>query len=212
MAGAFDKLKPVTTFPPLTRYGLPIDFAPMYRLLLFLTPLLLQACQTDITPAGGDTAGFFDLAAYMDEQSDSLTAARTVVTKTIVLNGQEETKELRELDFSADLRLFREADINKPAWIDKYRREERTGAGSTTEIYTALDSNLQTRRLAISRRADGAPTEVSILRRTGTVLSEGDHQLTYRPASGYRIRTLQDNRFGDDLDAIITVDWVQKKR
>ena len=155
---------------------------------------------------------FFDLAGYIDAQVDSLNALHPTVEKTVVLNGTEETKQLTDLNFATDLRLFREADINKPAWLDKYAVTTGMEDGRRVKTYTATDSSMQTRRLAVVSGEDGRPRRIDIERRTGTVLSKGKHELTYTPATGYRIRTDQVNRFGDDLDATITVRWDKKKR
>ncbi len=151
---------------------------------------------------------FFDLSGYMQAQIDSLTALQPPVRKTVILNGTEETKQLTDLRFATDLRMFREADINKPAWLDKYTvTNENAGGGAQVQRYVATDSSLQTRQLDITLSNDNTPTKIVVYRKTGTILSDGDHVLTYDPAVGYGIRTEQVNRFGEDLDATITVRW-----
>ena len=186
-------------------------YAQMYRSLLLLLIAVGSSCAP--TPAAEQLPGdaFFDLSGYIDAQVDSLQALQPTVTKTIVLNGTEETKELTNLDFGADLRVFREADINKPAYRDKYRVERHDEGRMLITIYTATDSSMQTRELAIST-VRGTPEQITIRRKTGTVLSDGNHLLEYRPDYGYRMRTVQVNRFGDDLNASIAVEWTQKKR
>ena len=178
----------------------------MTMLRLLLPALLLTGCYADELRQEMSQEPFFDLAGYMQEQVDSLTAAGTTVEKTITLNGTTETHELSNLNFGNDLRVFREADINKPAWLDKYDVQREEANGQLTRTYTALDSSLQTRQLTVTTR-DDRPVEISIRRHTGTVLSDGDHHLTYSPRSGYRIRSEQVNRFGEDLNADITVRW-----
>ncbi|CAH1001519.1 hypothetical protein LEM8419_02422 [Neolewinella maritima] len=177
-------------------------------LLLLLCFPLLTGCYADELQQDMEREPFFDLAGYIDAQVDSLTALDPTVRKTIVLNGVEESKELDDLRFATDLRLFREADINKPAWLDKYTlaEEEAQGGGAQVRVYTATDSSMQTRQLEVTL-IDDRPTKIVVLRKTGTVLSDGTHRLTYDPALGYDIRTEQVNRFGDDLDATITVRW-----
>ena len=180
-----------------------------FRLLLIA--LLFSGCYAGEVERDLNREPFFDLAGYIDAQVDSLTALRPTVEKTVVLNGTEETKQLTDLNFATDLRLFREADINKPAWLDKYSVATEERGGSRARIYTATDSSLQTRLLEVVTGPEDQPERILIERRTGTVLSDGNHRLVYSPASGYEIHTEQTNRFGDDLDATITVRWVQKK-
>ena len=178
----------------------------MFRLLALF--LLLTGCYVEEVQQDMEREPFFDLAGYMQAQIDSLTALQPAVRKTVVLNGKEETKELTDLRFATDLRMFREADINKPAWLDKYTvTREEAGGGAQVQRYVATDSSMQTRQLEVTLRDDGTPTQVTVYRKTGTVLSDGDHILTYDPAVGYDIRTEQVNRFGEDLNATITVRW-----
>ena len=176
----------------------------MLRFLPLL--LLLTACYAEEVREDMSRDPFFNLQAYIDRQVDSLQAADIAVTKTITLNGTTETQELADLKFANDLRIFREADINKPAWLDKYRSEREERDGQLVQTYTALDSSLQTRELTVVSE-DGDPIRIEILRKTGTVLSDGLHRMVYQPASGYSMRTRQRNRFGEDLNADIRVEW-----
>jgi hypothetical protein len=177
----------------------------MLRYLAFF-PFLFLACNAEELAEENQQEPFFDLAGYIDRQVDSLNEVRPTVTKTIVLNGQREEQQRQDVDFAADLRVLRDSDINRPAWLDKYTVEQSTTGGRRSEVYSALDSSLQTRELRIMYR-DGKPEEITVFRRTGTVLSDGDHYLSYRPDRGYTLRSEQVNRFGDDLNADIRVSW-----
>ncbi|SEQ72174.1 hypothetical protein [Neolewinella agarilytica] len=175
-------------------------------ILLFLLPLFF-ACTPDSAEVSSDKAAFFDLRSYVNEEVDRLTSRKTKVTKTITLNGKTETKELDDLNFANDLRVFREADINKPAWLEKYETKRKALSGShQITTYEALDSNLVTRQLLVEEDL-GEVTRITIQRKTGTVLSNGNHWLEYVPATGYSMTTRQKNRFGEDVDARIVVDW-----
>jgi len=180
-------------------------------LLLTLAALVLPGCYADELDRELELDPFFDLATYIDQQVDSLEQLAPTVEKTIVLNGQQERKRLSDLDFKNDLRTFRDADINKPAWLDKYTVSQQQDGPTLVRTYTAQDSSLQTRSLVVTSE-DGQPTRIEIYRTTGTVLSHGEHHLYYDPDSGYGIRTVQTNRLGEDLNADITVQWAQKKR
>ncbi len=171
-------------------------------LFLPLFLLLLTACYADELEEKTQLDPFFDLRGYMTQQIDSLTAARPLVTKTVILNGQEEEQVRDDVNFSTDLRAFREADINKPAWFDKYKTVKRDGV----TLYEAQDSSLQTQRLLVQQQG-GRTVQIDIVRKTGTLLSDGIQELTYRPASGYTIDTEQTNRFGGDVVASVSVYW-----
>ena len=172
--------------------------------------LLLTGCYAEEIQRELQDEPFFDLSGYIDRQVDSLQTAGTVVTKSITLNGTSETREITDLNFANDLRVFREADINKPAWVDKYTVEREADGNRVVRTYVAVDSSMQTRRLRVVTMADD-PVLIEIYRKTGTVLSDGRHQMTYEPTSGYEMVSRQINRFGEDLDADIEVRWKKKR-
>ena len=120
----------------------------MFRPLVLL--LLLTGCYAGEVQQDMEREPFFDLSGYIQAQIDSLTAHQPTVRKTVILNGTEETKELTNLRFATDLRMFREADINKPAWLDKYTvTKEEVGDGAQVQRYVATDSSMQTRQLEL---------------------------------------------------------------
>ena len=172
--------------------------------------LLLTGCYAEEIQRELQDEPFFDLSGYIDRQVDSLSTAGTAVTKTITLNGTSETRDIPDLNFANDLRVFREADINKPAWVDKYTVERTEDGDRVIRTYVALDSSMQTRRLRVVTGA-ADPVRIEIVRKTGTVLSDGRHEMTYEPATGYEVVTRQTNRFGDDLNADIAVRWKKKR-
>lgn len=174
---------------------------------LLLLACLYCACGEEAATDPNQPKPFFDLRSYIDGEVARLEGYPQTVEKTITLNGTTETQELRDLNFANDLRLFREADINRNAWIDKYVTEEKELSGSHRVItYVAQDSSLQTRRLTVEQD-QGVVTRVAIDRKTGTVLSDGKHRLEYHPARGYSVHTSQENRFGNDIESLIEVRW-----
>mgnify|MGYP000073250030 CR=1 FL=1 len=182
----------------------------MKQFLAALSLLLMAfACTRDPAPTIPQNGGFYDLSGYITAETERLTTARMRVEKSITLNGETEKKVLDANNFANDLRLFREADINKPAWSDKYvTREELLSGNHKKTTYLATDSSLIVRRLMVEEDL-GATTKIEIDRKTGTLLSDGKHRLVYDPARGYRVTTLQTNRFGDDVDAVIEVAWMR---
>ncbi|MEM9258022.1 MAG: hypothetical protein AAGA62_00160 [Bacteroidota bacterium] len=174
--------------------------------VLFLL-LVLFSCGSDGGMDPNLEKPFFDLRAYMTEEIERLEGYPLTVEKSITLNGTTETQKLTDLNYANDLRVFREADINRNAWIDKYTTEVDDLSGShKVTTYQAQDSSLQTQRLVVEED-QGVVTRVGIRRKTGTVLSDGEHWLEYLPARGYSVKTKQANRFGNDVDALIEVSW-----
>lgn len=184
---------------------------PLLRMQKNISVLILLmaflSCGSDGAIDPNEKKPFFDLRAYMTEEIERLEGRPLTVEKSITLNGATETQKLTDLNYANDLRVFREADINRNAWIDKYTSQEDELSGShKVTTYQATDSTLQTQQLVVEED-QGVVTRISIRRKTGTVLSEGLHHLEYLPARGYSVATKQDNRFGKDVDALIEVSW-----
>ncbi|MEM6771651.1 MAG: hypothetical protein AAF597_13790 [Bacteroidota bacterium] len=180
----------------------------MQRFLPLLTLLLISvACTRGPAPEKTETATFFDLSGYMDGEIERLTTAKIRANKSITLNGATEEQEGVAINYANDLRLFRDADINRPAWIEKYQTEvEKLSGNHQITTYTTLDSALVVHRLLVEED-QGVPVKIEIDRKTGTVLSDGFHRLRYAAGEGYSVNTKQTNRFGDDIDALIVVEW-----
>jgi len=176
-------------------------------LSLFTLLLLCTSCGSDGATEETELKPFFDLRSYMAAEIERLEGRPFSVEKSITLNGTTETQELTDLNYANDLRVFREADINRNAWFDKYTEQSKDFSGShRITTYLAQDSSLQTRELTIEED-QGVVTRIDIKRKTGTVLSDGVHWLVYQPARGYSVKTTQTNRFGKDVDGLIEVSW-----
>lgn len=143
----------------------------------------------------------------MAQEIQRLTERNVRADKTITLNGTTEAQQDITIDYTNDLRLFREADINRPAWVDKYATRQETLSGNHQKtIYTAIDTTLEVQTLMVEKD-QGVPIKIEIVRKTGTVLSQGRHELRYEPAKGYAVNTQQKNRFAADVVAVIDVRW-----
>ena len=102
--------------------------------------IVFQSCQsTTSKPVGGLEKPYFDLKSYFENEKTRL-AAISNFKKTTVVDGKEETKQLETINFDNELRIFAEADINRPAWFDKYLIDSILQDGNLTRIdYTAKD-------------------------------------------------------------------------
>lgn len=171
---------------------------------LFLGFSFLVGCSSSgSTNTEGPKGPYFDLSGYMQQEIEQLQATGTVLEKTITLNGTAESQTLSDINYEQELSLFRNADINKPAWVDKYKTATNEGdLGQLTTTYTSLDSNLITQQLSIVQIGDEVRS-ISISRKTGSVLSSGQQELLYLPGQGYRINSSQLARVGGNLTSTI---------
>lgn len=156
------------------------------RITLFsvcgLLVISLAACRPEIKKAD-----FFDMAGYFAKEAARLKELNKPVLKTVEHNGVAESKRVMIRDWNAELSLFKNSDINKPAWSSSY--EIHHDGGIT--IYMAKDTNLRTRRLII-KQENGKVKWVMIYNHTPkNLLYDSFEKLTYIPDSLYMIEKRQ---------------------
>lgn len=172
--------------------------------IILLAILVCNACGLEgIQESQASKKQFFDLAGYVQNELERRPWQGQNITKKISVNGQSESQTLSNPDLSKDLALLANADINKPAWIDKYRIE--TIDNDTT--YIAIDNKLRTQLLQVIRDDQNAVARIEVTRQSGNILSNNNQVLTYKPASGYRISS---DQIGDLLGSTLVtveVEW-----
>lgn len=174
------------------------------RFVLLLSLLIFSFSACIETPEEGklvEDKPFFDLKNYIAAEQNRL-QGKTGFTKTVVYNGESETKTLDNLDLQEELSVFADADINRTAWLDKY--EIDTTFDSNREIvaltYTAVEEGLKTRRLRVNFSGKNV-SKVEIETGGKSAVSDTKSFLTYNPQTGYSIKSKQDIRLltGNDI-------------
>ena len=155
---------------------------------LFFLTVFLAGCSSR---ENSDTSKhFFDFKEYFEKEAIRLQKENPVIEKTVSQNTQPEKKELKLSNWEAELELFTESDINKPAWQDSYRIVK---SGLETQ-YVALDNDLKTKKILIRFSKEGPVEQVSILNSIKNALYSSSEQLDYFPDSLYRIKKHLDVR------------------
>ena len=145
-----------------------------------------EGLQPAITP-------YFDLKAYMSAEMERL-GERENVRKVAVVNGKREEQTTATFKPDTELAIFADADINRTAWLDKYRSDSlRSNDGQLQQlIYTALDSQLITKRLAIDFNSRAEVSQIRIDQSDLSRVADNRKVLIYEPQRGYQIRSRQD--------------------
>ncbi len=154
--------------------------------------LVLSACRQE-SPGTVPLSNphFFDLKTYFQQEAASLTAKKPQLRKRLEIDGRIEEQTLDSVDFSEELRLFAEADINRPAWLDKYAVDSLLQNGRLSRLtYRALEADLKTRELQIDF-VDGKVREIHIHKKFDTAIANTDQKLAYYPGKGYSIENRQ---------------------
>lgn len=183
-----------------------IAIKPVLIGFVFITGLL-AACQPQRTSSGDEPTPFFDLLAYIDAEAEALNEQQPKVRKRVVVQGQEETQVLSEVDFSEELKVFRRSDINRKAWIDKYQADSTFEQGQLVQArYVAIDSSLKTRWLEVQYNEEGEVQAVLIRNRSKSPVVNVRQDLSYRPGKGYRLVTAQSTALSREQEVVVEVE------
>ncbi len=172
----------------------------MYRLLIGSLILVgAAACGQPKGPADKpEQDAFFSLLHYFEAEADRLAAAGMRVNKQITINGKAETHDAMQIDFADEFLLYRNADINRVAWLDKYRADSTFANGQLVQLdYESLDKELDTEHIRIEfDPTDATLQALAVVRTTQSALATNRQELAYTPGKGYQIRTHQTGIMG----------------
>jgi hypothetical protein len=147
---------------------------------------------------GEDTVGqldkdyFFNLDSYFTEEIQRLEKDEVAVKKVLSINGLSEEVPTDTLNFSKELSIFKKSDINRVAWIDKYKSDTtRTADGVLNRIiYSAIRKDLRTRKIVIDFD-EGQPSKIVIRNATDSPALKASQMLVYTPDGGFTIEQEQ---------------------
>ncbi len=129
--------------------------------------------------------------------------------KVAYLNGKEEHHELHfdQKKWQTELAPFLDADINKPAFVKRYKADTLKINDSTTCLaYSALDEKLRTRELKLYfTRNDKVPYKMEANLSASKLFYKSAQQLSLTESKGYDMRGRQDIvLFGTDTFSVKT--------
>lgn len=174
----------------------------IYSFLLFI----FIGCQSNPQQSDFDFENvFFNLTNYFETEIEKNTKQFNSVTKTSIIDTDSNTVQLNSIDFSKELKLFIESDINKMSWADRYQIDSLVSSPTEYTInYTALSDKLQTRKVSILF-ADAIPQKIEIHNELNSMIMDTDQYLTYLPGIGYDINITQIGKLQEGHDYSIAV-------
>lgn len=171
----------------------------------FLLSNVLGGCFPATDNSTKDQLKYFDLNGFINEQVVFLSSNKTRVLKTISKNGLTEKKELPITNWEEELALFKEHDLNKPAWLDSYDIDTVVIDNLIYEIhYRSNEPELTTCFMNISLNS-GEISSILIKDKIENILYSTQRILTYLPDAGYRIEGTQKVRFMDEVNFAVDV-------
>lgn len=166
-----------------------------FTFLVLLVGIIVFATGCGST-SGNETASgnrlYFNLQSFFQSEIDRLTTQKIALQKTVALNGETETLQLPDVDWSKELWLFMMSDINKPAWTGKYTADTLQQTGKTQITYAANDPALRTQKITLLFEGNATtPAAVSITNSVENFIYQLSENLTYQTQHGYEINTTQ---------------------
>lgn len=185
----------------------------MYKsLTIILLSFSFFSCQQN--SASSQTAStqaipFFNLKSFFDTEINTKLKNYKLVKKTVTINGRVETKNIEIMDWHEELSSFYNADINKPAWRDKYQLIERPfGANGTVRTFQTNEKHLKTKQLSVIQDDSTKDFKINIITSDKTAVTQSDTQLLYDVNSGYTIST-QQKLLGSTETVVIQVEFLK---
>lgn len=161
----------------------------MNRRLALLFIIFISSCT--IQEETKSKYDFFDIKGFFEAEAKRLSDKKTLSNKIVTQNNQSEIKKGLSVDWNDELALFIASDLNKPAWINSYKRSE----DDLIISYLAIDTNLRTRYVEIQKDKNGKVVFFKIKNITRNMLYESSEELSYIPDSSYIINKNQRVRF-----------------
>jgi hypothetical protein len=159
----------------------------MRKILAFtFLALSLAACQQK--EISNKQLKYVDLQGFFSAEASRLNAKKSTFTKTVCINGKTESKVVnKSIDWEKELSVFKEADINKPAFKGMY---QITKLANKT-IYTSNSKNAPVKRIEVDFGNTKKPIGIRIFQLTKNMIYQSTDTLSYYPDSVYSIHKRQ---------------------
>lgn len=178
-----------------------------YLLLIILSTIVFQACREQTAAPGKQPEPFFDLEAYMETQISKLNEKQPGVSKSILVDGQRETKQFDSLDYRTELKTFLKSDINRKAWVDKYSIDSTfEGSRLKSVVYKARAADVKTQLLRVLYE-EGEVSDIYVENRTKSIVADVLQDLHFQPHTGYRLSTTQETVLSEGQKIEVEVTW-----
>lgn len=144
---------------------------------VFLLCLSFTACDN---PAEQDQPPvYYDVAGFVKNKISDLSARHPAVEKTVSVDDEKSQQTTADINWSRELGLFSQADINKPALRNSYQIER---PDSLTYIYTLKPTEERLTVQSVTVRLDGAtrkPRQIEAVLQTNNPLYTSERHLLF---------------------------------
>jgi len=178
-----------------------------YIYLIFCFTLLFS-CQQSPQVVKTNTT-FFDLKIYFKEQLEDLKKIKKI-KKSTFFDGVEEVQIIDAPNFEKELALFIDSNINKNAWMDKYKVDSLfESSGQLSQVsYIALEQKMKTQSIDLFMEGSEI-SSIKIINRNNNVISNSEQYLEYFPKKGYNINNKQTVSFSPEHSLKVNVRYLK---
>lgn len=172
-------------------------------LTLVLSITFFTSCE--IENVKNSHQSFFDINDFLKQEIAQLSDLKSI-RKKVEINEKIEEQVVNEFDLEKDLTIFRNSNINKIAWLDKYKVDSTiNNSGQLSKLkYQATDLKLKTRELIVSY-SNGKVKSIFIKNVSGNQVSDLVQNLQYNSMKGYSVESNQKVSLSDEQKLKIEV-------
>ncbi|WP_460671232.1 hypothetical protein [Larkinella ripae] len=167
----------------------------------FFVLLGLAACSNPAKEAPAGT--YYDLKTYLEQQISALQKQQPTVAKQTGFGKEREPQTTRDIDWSRELDLFVQADINKQAYQSSYQKNRPDSLTYEYILKTGENLPVQVLRIELDS-ATRQPRRVKATMRTKNSLYESERNVWLESEQGAIKRY--------HIDGFQQLAWLDEKR
>lgn len=156
------------------------------KLVILVFALAMFSCNQRKEAEANTDLLYFDVKGYFGKEISRLQKLNPVVNKTVNVNGTAENKTAKITDWTKELAIFVNADINKTSWKGSFKVTAQNGV----DIYTSDNRKITVKKVSITWNGQKAG-KIEIIIDNKNILYQSQDTLTYCPDSLYAIRKQQ---------------------
>ena len=181
---------------------------------LFVTIIFLTACQNKPkeTESTSVEKTYFDLSKIVQADIDSNSKNNCGEEKLINVNNHQEKQTIATVDWTKEMELLLDCDINKPSWKGKFLVDTIWKQDTTllSISYRALTDKIQVRRMYVQYNNDNQIANITVNKRIKSFLFSNEQQIIYQPTKSFKINSQQKAFYMNDFASEVEVKYLCK--
>ena len=170
---------------------------------------MLMSCQPVLNNSNATT--YFDLKAYFESvvQADESLKKKNV-EKVLIIDGKESERiQMQDYNVMDDLEILKSANINRPAWLDKYEVDTAEySTGNYFISYQAKEEDLKIQQVSVKRTGQTI-TEIRVKKQIESVIANSYQTILYIPNKKYSVETRQQILKGEEAVSMVEVNFIK---